>query len=111
MHLAPATHRAPRTPRRIDGAEPPSCTRSLDARTQISLRRRPDAPRDATSAMGQKGKSVLLRLVSEAGTGFFYTTRKNPVKTPHKLAFVKYDPVVRRRVLFTEKKMPSGKKR
>ena len=42
--------------------------------------------------MGQKGKSVLLRLVSEAGTGFFYTTRKNPVKTPHKLAFVKYDP-------------------
>ena len=24
--------------------------------------------------MGQKGKSVLLRLVSEAGTGFFYTT-------------------------------------
>ena len=61
--------------------------------------------------MGQKGNSVLLRLVSEAGTGFFYTTRKNPVKTPHKLAFVKYDPVVRRRVLFTEKKMPSGKKR
>ena len=68
-------------------------------------------PAGPSGAMGQKGKSVLLRLVSEAGTGFFYTTRKNPVKTPHKLAFVKYDPVVRRRVLFTEKKMPSGKKR
>ena len=68
-------------------------------------------PAGRGGAMGQKGKSVLLRLVSEAGTGFFYTTRKNPVKTPHKLAFVKYDPVVRRRVLFTEKKMPSGKKR
>ena len=52
--------------------------------------------------MGQKGKSVLLRLVSEAGTGFFYTTRKNPVKTPHKLAFVKYDPVVRKHVVFKE---------
>ena len=47
------------------------------------------------------------------GPGRFETvlSRKNPVKTPHKLAFVKYDPVVRRRVLFTEKKMPSGKKR
>jgi len=61
--------------------------------------------------MGQRGKAVLLRLVSEAGTGFFYTTRKNPARTPHKLQFVKYDPVVRKRVLFTEKKMPSGKKR
>ena len=58
--------------------------------------------------MGQKGKSVLLRLVSEAGTGFFYTTRKNPVKTPHKLAFVKYDPVVRRRVLFGRGRLGHG---
>ena len=63
-------------------------------------------------AKGRAKKVVqIIRLVSQAGTGFFYTTRKNPVKTPHKLAFVKYDPVVRRRVLFTEKKMPSGKKR
>ncbi|EGB12479.1 hypothetical protein JL722_3738 [Aureococcus anophagefferens] len=61
--------------------------------------------------MGQKGKAVLIRLLSEAGTGFFYTTRKNPQKTLHKLQFVKYDPVVRQHVLFTEKKMPSGKKR
>ena len=43
--------------------------------------------------MGQKGKAVLIRLLSEAGTGFFYTTRKNPQKTLHKLQFVKYDPV------------------
>ena len=61
--------------------------------------------------MGQKGKSVLLRLVSEAGTGFFYTTRKNPRTLQRKLAFRKYDPIVRRHVLFTEKKLPSGKKR
>ena len=54
--------------------------------------------------MGQKGKSVLLRLVSEAGTGFFYTTRKNPVKTPHKLAFVKYDPVA---VSYTHLTLPT----
>ena len=92
----------------IEKAELLNCAYSLDSNFSPPPPRR---PRDATSAMGQKGKSVLLRLVSEAGTGFFYTTRKNPVKTPHKLAFVKYDPVVRRRVLFTEKKMPSGKKR
>ena len=39
-----------------------------------------------------RGKAVLIRLVSEAGTGFFYTTQKNPMKTPHKLQFLKYDP-------------------
>ena len=37
--------------------------------------------------------------MSEAGTGFFYTTRKNPARTPHKLQFVKYDPARRRRVM------------
>ena len=92
------------------GVDPELCSKFLRSHANFSPPP-PRRPRDATSAMGQKGKSVLLRLVSEAGTGFFYTTRKNPVKTPHKLAFVKYDPVVRRRVLFTEKKMPSGKKR
>lgn len=61
--------------------------------------------------MAPKGKSVVIKLLSEAGTGFFYTTSKNPIKSPHKLGFVKYDPVVRQHVLFTEKKMPSGKKR
>lgn len=61
--------------------------------------------------MAPKPKSVVIKLLSEAGTGFFYTTTKNPSKTTHKLKLVKYDPVVRQRVLFTEKKMPSGKKR
>jgi len=60
-----------------------------------------------------KGASrrVLIRMVSEAGTGFFYTTTKNTVRTPHKLQLMKYDPIVRQHVLFTEHKMPSGKKR
>ena len=38
-------------------------------------------------------------------------TRKNPTQVPRKLQFLKYDPVVRQRVLFTERKMDSGKKR
>eukprot|EP00462_Mataza_sp_D1_P000303 CAMPEP_0175091182 /NCGR_PEP_ID=MMETSP0086_2-20121207/1760_1 /TAXON_ID=136419 /ORGANISM="Unknown Unknown, Strain D1" /LENGTH=90 /DNA_ID=CAMNT_0016363895 /DNA_START=8 /DNA_END=280 /DNA_ORIENTATION=+ len=53
--------------------------------------------------MGKK-KTVLIKLVSAAGTGWFYTTKKNPIRTPHKLAFRKYDPVVRQHVLFEEQK-------
>ena len=52
-----------------------------------------------------KGRTIPIKLLSTAGTGFFYTTRKNISKTPEKLAFVKYDPIVRRRVLFNEAKI------
>ncbi|KAH9623456.1 hypothetical protein KSS87_001902, partial [Heliosperma pusillum] len=52
-----------------------------------------------------KGGSIFIRLVSSAGTGFFYVTRKNPKKIPEKLEFRKYDPRVNRHVLFTEAKM------
>lgn len=31
--------------------------------------------------MGPNAKSVLIKLASSAGTGFYYTTRKNPSKT------------------------------
>jgi len=40
-------------------------------------------------AGGKKLKSIALKLVSSAGTGFFYVTRKNPKSTPHKLALKK----------------------
>ena len=46
-----------------------------------------------------------IKLVSTAKTGFFYTTTKNRKKTPQKLSFKKYDPVVRKHVLFKESKM------
>jgi large subunit ribosomal protein L33 len=52
-----------------------------------------------------KGGSILVRLVSAAGTGFFYVKPKNPRKLTTKLEFRKYDPVVKRHVLFTEAKM------
>ncbi|KAH7844681.1 hypothetical protein Vadar_030566 [Vaccinium darrowii] len=57
--------------------------------------------------MGQKKKtaSLFIRLVSAAGTGFFYVKRKNPKKIQTKLEFRKYDPRVNRHVLFTEAKM------
>lgn len=59
--------------------------------------------------MGDKKKagSILVRLVSAAGTGFFYVVRKSRrfQNTQTKLEFRKYDPRVKRHVLFTEAKM------
>ncbi|CAA6659523.1 unnamed protein product [Spirodela intermedia] len=52
-----------------------------------------------------KGGSIFIRLVSAAGTGFFYVKRKNPRKLQEKLEFRKYDPRVNKHVLFTEAKM------
>jgi large subunit ribosomal protein L33 len=46
-----------------------------------------------------------IRLVSTAGTGYFYTTTKNKRNTPGKLVFRKYDPVIRKHVDFKEAKI------
>lgn len=46
-----------------------------------------------------------IRLVSSAGTGYYYTTTKNKRKTPDKLKIKKYDPVVRKHVEFVEAKI------
>ncbi|MCY4142264.1 MAG: 50S ribosomal protein L33 [Gammaproteobacteria bacterium] len=46
-----------------------------------------------------------IKLVSSAGTGHYYTTDKNKRNTPNKLEFKKYDPVVRKHVLYTEAKV------
>jgi len=59
----------------------------------------------------QKAGRIVVKLLSEAGTGFFYTATKNPRKTQHKIAFRKYDPIVRQHVLFSETKITSGKKK
>lgn len=79
----------------------------------------------------QKLKSIMIKLISSAGTGYFYPARKNPTTLQYKLAFMKvsafdvgegdryadsnrfvfmqYDPIVRQHVLFTETKMPKGR--
>jgi len=51
-----------------------------------------------------KGKTVLIRLMSQAGTGYYYVKRKNPKTLPHKLQLMKHDPVVNKHVLFSEEK-------
>jgi large subunit ribosomal protein L33 len=52
-----------------------------------------------------KGKTIPIKLLSSVGTGFFYTTRKNVSKSVEKMSAVKFDPVVRKRVLFNEAKI------
>jgi len=46
-----------------------------------------------------------IKLVSSAGTGHYYTTNKQKKNTPHKLEFKKYDPVVRKHVMYREAKI------
>lgn len=46
-----------------------------------------------------------VKLLSTAGTGFFYVTKKNPRNTTEKLSFKKYDPVARKHVEFKEAKI------
>ena len=46
-----------------------------------------------------------IKLVSSAGTGFFYTTDKNKRNMPGKMEIKKYDPVVRNHVMFKEAKI------
>ena len=46
-----------------------------------------------------------IRLVSSASTGHFYTTDKNKKNTPGKMEIKKYDPVVRKHVMYKEAKI------
>ena len=52
-----------------------------------------------------KGIREKIKLVSSAGTGHFYTTTKNKRTKPEKMELKKYDPVVRRHVIYKEAKI------
>lgn len=52
-----------------------------------------------------KKNSILVRLVSTAGTGVFWVKKRNPKTQPNKLSFRKYDKVARKHVIFKEEKI------
>lgn len=52
-------------------------------------------------------KNLLIKLVSTAGTGYFYVKKRNPKTVTEKLSFRKYDPVARKHVMFKEHKLSS----
>lgn len=55
--------------------------------------------------MAAKGAREKIRLVSSAGTGHFYTTDKNKRNMPEKMEIKKFDPVVRKHVVYREAKI------
>jgi large subunit ribosomal protein L33 len=52
-----------------------------------------------------KPTTIKIKLVSTAETGYYYVTKKNPRTQTEKLAYRKYDPVVRKHVEFKEAKI------
>jgi len=50
----------------------------------------------------------VIQLVSTAGTGYAYVTTKNKRTKPEKLEIKKFDPIVRKHVIFIEKKISKG---
>jgi large subunit ribosomal protein L33 len=46
-----------------------------------------------------------IKLESSAGTGHFYTTTKNKRTMPDKMEIIKFDPKVRRHVVYKETKL------
>jgi large subunit ribosomal protein L33 len=66
--------------------------------------RQPWTSREGQKAMA-KPTTVMIKLVSSAGTGTFYTTRKNSRKTTEKMTLRKYDPKIRKHVEFKEAKI------
>lgn len=59
----------------------------------------------AEKSAKKKRPAIVFKLVSTAGTGFYYTARRNPKKRPEKMEFSKYDPVVKKHVIFKEAKL------
>ncbi len=55
--------------------------------------------------MAKDGPRIKLLLRSSAGTGYSYTTTKNRRSTTEKIELMKYDPVIRKHVLFKEHKI------
>ncbi|MBI4893942.1 MAG: 50S ribosomal protein L33 [Acidobacteria bacterium] len=48
---------------------------------------------------------IIIKLVSTAGTGHFYTTTKNPKTKTEKIVIKKFDPKIRKHVEYKEAKV------
>ncbi|MEV6868960.1 50S ribosomal protein L33 [Streptosporangium subroseum] len=52
--------------------------------------------------MARNDVRPVIKLRSTAGTGYTYVTRKNRRNDPDRLTVRKYDPIIRRHVMFRE---------
>jgi large subunit ribosomal protein L33 len=55
--------------------------------------------------VAKKNKGLLVKLVSTGGSGYFLVKKRNPKTLTEKLQFRKYDPKIRKHVLFKEEKI------
>jgi large subunit ribosomal protein L33 len=81
--------------------------------TDIAAFRGPSRGAKATDILRIKTMAKAkndIKLVSSANTGFFYVTKKNPKNNTKKLELKKYDPVMRKHVVFKEGKIKESKK-
>ena len=54
--------------------------------------------------MAGNSKRAIIQLESTAGTGYRYTMTKSKKKHPGRVEFRKFDPIVRKHVVFKETK-------
>jgi large subunit ribosomal protein L33 len=52
-----------------------------------------------------KSNTIVIKMESTAGTGYFYVAKKNPRTLTDKMEMRKYDPVARKHVIFKENKI------
>jgi large subunit ribosomal protein L33 len=52
-----------------------------------------------------KANTIVIKLESTEGTGYFYVAKKNPRTQTEKLEMRKYDPVARKHTTFKETKI------
>ncbi len=68
------------------------------------MKQRPIMRQQSEGSMA-KTNVIMIRLVSSADTGYFYVTKKNARTATGKMEVRKYDPVVRKHVVFREAKI------
>ncbi|XP_030740569.1 39S ribosomal protein L33, mitochondrial isoform X2 [Echinops telfairi] len=56
----------------------------------------------AVSFARSKSKNILVKMLSQAGTGYTFNTKRSRLR--EKLTLLRYDPVVQKKVLFVEQK-------
>jgi len=54
--------------------------------------------------MAGNSKRTIIQLESTAGTGYRYTVSKSKKRHPGRIEFRKFDPIVRKHVVFKETK-------
>jgi len=60
--------------------------------------------RERSEPMAKSDKRPIIKLKSTAGTGYTYVTRKNKTNTRERIELMKYDPRIRKHVIFKEER-------